>query len=53
MMRDNILKVLLAGQGAILLGLSVLLHEEDIEIEIPRAFRDAFNNGVPDENGKE
>lgn len=41
---QNMLRVLIAGQGAILLGLSVLLHEDDTEIEIPQAFRDAFND---------
>jgi len=41
---QNILTILLAGQGAVLLGLSVLLHEDDTEIEIPQAFRDAFQD---------
>ena len=42
---DNVsmLRVLLVGQGAMLLALSALLHEND-EVEIPQAFRDAFED---------
>jgi len=41
---QNILRILLVGQSAILLALSVLLREGDSDIEVPQAFRDAFQD---------
>jgi len=41
---QDILRTLLMGQSTILLALSILLHESDSNIEVPQAFRDAFQD---------